>query len=238
MKQISFCILLLFISVTLFAQNKKGNLLVGVNFGSTGFSFGNSESSYSGTSTVFKSKSNSFSLYINPNIGFYLSDKTVFGGNITLGPSSYKYDYNNTGTSVTSTSKTNSFYVGIGPFLREYLGDNKSKGAPFIQAMAGVYFYPGYKTTYSTSDNSSMYTAKYSSYSSWMGGLQIGYEYYFNDVIGIQYAVGYSYNYYKYTYNVDYTAGGTSYTSTYKITSNNINFGVGLNVHLKTLQKR
>src|SRR5437868_11953943 len=96
----------------LFAQNKKGTMIVGLNFGAAQFSSGTSESSNSLSAGVSKNKSSSFYLSINPNIGFYLNDKTVLGGGITLAPYTSKNDNSSTTSTATSTSKTNYFYVG------------------------------------------------------------------------------------------------------------------------------
>lgn len=221
------------------AQNKKGNLLVGVNLGGSGLSFGNTESSYSYIpSTVYKSKTNGFSFSINPNIGIYISDNVVVGGNITINPYSYKYDNSNTGSSATSQSKYHAIYVGVGPYGRFYFGDNKGKGMPFVQVDAGIDFVPGYKYDYTTSTGTNNYTEKYKNYTSWNTGIQVGYEHFFNEIIGIQYSVGYSFSSYKYTSNVDYASASlTDYSSTYKNNSSNVDFNVGLAIHLACNKK-
>ncbi len=239
MKKISICALALLTAFTMQAQNKKGNLLAGVNFGGSGISFGNSETSYSYIpSTLFKQKNNSFSLSINPNIGFYISDNFVVGGNITINPYTYKYDNSNTGSTTTSQSKYHAIYLGIGPYGRFYFGDNKGKGMPFLQVNTGINFVPGYKYDYTTSTGSNDYTEKYNSYTSWNAEAQLGYEHFINEIIGIQYALGYSYRYYKYTTSVDFVSSGlTDYASSYKNNSGSINFTVGLAIHLSCKKK-
>jgi hypothetical protein len=224
------------ISIQVFAQNKKGNMIVGTNFGIVQYSTGTTESSNSLSSNVSKNKGNSFYLSVNPNIGFYLNDKTVLGGGITLAPYTSKNDNTSTGTATTTTTKTTYFYVGIGPYLREYLGTNNDKGMPFVQLNAGINFYPGYKNTYSNSTNTFAYTYKYSGYTNWMLGAQVGYEHFLNNIIGLIYSIGYSYYNYNYDYNVDYTIGGTDYTGTSKGNTSYINVNIGLNVHLSSLK--
>jgi len=238
MKRINFCLIIMLTCSGLFAQNQKGYMIVGVNLASAGFSSGKSESSYSLSPTISRSENNYFNISVNPNIGFYISDKTVVGGLISVSYNTNKSDNSNSSTSNTSTSKSSYATVGFGPYARFYLGDPKAKALPFLQPMAGIYFYPGYKYTY-TSSSGNANTTEYEGYTPWTLGLQLGYEQFLNNVIGLQFTVGYNYWNYDYDYNVKYTSGpGTNYTGHYESHSNDISIGVGLAVHLASLKKK
>jgi hypothetical protein len=239
MKRIIFSMIVMIISLQVMGQNKKGNWLVGSSFGSIGFSSSEQEYSYSNTpGTVFKSEGNSFSLYINPYMGKYVSDKVVVGAGVTIGPYSSKNESSSTGSSATSESKTTYVYVGIGPFARFYLNNNNPKGAPYIHVNAAINLYPGYKNEY-TSSGGTAYTYTYDKYSSWNAGVAIGYEHFLNSVIGFYYALGYAYSSYNTTAMLDYTSGsGTDYTTDQDYNSHNINVNVGLAIHLASLKKK
>jgi hypothetical protein len=235
MKKISICALALLTAFTMQAQNKKGNLLVGTYFGGTGANFGNTESSNTTSPTISKSKNNSFNLGIGPNVGIYLSDNFVLGTYLGINFYSSKTDNSNSTTTATAESKYHSVTFNISPYGRLYFGDNKGKGMPYVQINTGLTFYPSDQGTYTPSTGTG-YTYKTKKYLGVNAGFNIGYEHFINNIIGLQYYVGYGYTHYKYDYFYDFTSG-TDYTYTYTSNSSNINFGVGLNIHLTCKKK-
>ena len=240
MKKVMMSALALTLVITATAQNKKGNWLVGASLGSGSFGFGKSESSYSLSPTVSKSDYNSFSLAIFPSIGKYITDKAVIGIEPSIGFYSSKSDGSSSTSSATSTTKYSYPYFSIGPFGRFYFGKLNEKGMPFGQVNFGITFYPGLETTY-TYSGPSPYTqkTKYENYVPWNVGARLGYEHFLNNVIGIQYYIGYSHNSYDYDYEVNYTSGGgTDYTGHYESDAGSINFGAGLLIHLNCNKKK
>ena len=235
MKKILLMVIAFTLTSALFAQNKKGNWLVGVGIGGGGASFSKSESSNTTNANINKSDSHGFNIYIDPSAGYYVSDNIVIGTYLGLSFSSYKTD--NTNTTSTFTSKGKSHYVNLSlyPYARFYFG-GKTNGSPFAEVDAGTTFYPSYKGTYSPSTGTG-YEYSYDKYNSWNAGLKIGYEHFINQLIGIEYYIGYSYSWYRYSQFYDYTTG-TDYTYTYKNHSNNINFGAGLEIHLQCNKKK
>jgi len=235
MKKTISVITVLALTSVLFAQNKKGNWLVGVNVGAAGASFGNSESNSTLSPNISKSDNHSFNINVAPTAGYYFSDNVVIGASVGLYYYSGKNDNSNTGSAFTSESKSHNFYVGLSPFGRIYFGGN-SNGSPFAEINPGVSFYPGYKGTYRPSTGNG-YEYSYDKYTAWNGGVKIGYEHFINPVIGIEYYIGYNYSHYNYDvfYNFD---TGTDYTTTYKSNSSNINFGAGLMIHLECNKKK
>lgn len=228
MKRIMLLLILTIFCTFAFAQNKKGYWLVGTGIGSTGYSTGGSENTNSSSSSVFKTDNNSFYFSVNPYAGKYVSDNVVVGAGVTLAP------YTSKTTASNYENKYSYFYIGIGPFARFYLNNTNPKGAPFVQINTGLNFYPGYKSTY-TPTSGIGYTSKYDSYTSWNAGAQLGYEHFLNSVIGLFYTLGYSYYHTNSTYLTTYT-NATTYSSTNKTHSSNINFEIGLNVHLPSLK--
>jgi hypothetical protein len=236
MKKVMTCALALTIVFASEAQNKKGNWLVGTSIGSTGVSFGESESGLVGGTSVGKSKSNNFNISVYPTLGYYVSDDIIVGSYVTLGYSTSNSDNSSTGSSATSENKSHYAYFGLSPFARFYFGDNKSKGMPFAQVNAGITFYPGYKGEYKPSTGTG-YTYEYKKYHPLSFGAQFGYEHFINPVIGIQYYIGYSYSKYKYDTFYDYPSTPDQ-TYFYESSSHNINFGVGLQIHLDCDKKK
>src|SRR5205814_2862535 len=116
MKRILFCMIAMILCSQLFAQNKKGNWIVGTGFGYVSYSTGGSESSNSFSSTVTKADNNSFYLSVNPYAGIYVTDNVVVGAGVTISP----YSSKSTVTGVYE-AKTSYLALSIGPFARFYL---------------------------------------------------------------------------------------------------------------------
>jgi hypothetical protein len=119
-----------------------------------------------------------------------------------------------------------------------YLGKNNDKGMPYLRLMTGLSFYPSDNGEGYNSTNTYHYTYKSKNYFSWNISPQIGYEHFFNQHIGLQYYIGYSYYKNKSKYDYDYTVGGTNYSYTYNSHYSYINFGAGLNIHLACDKKK
>ena len=235
MKKTGICALALFTAFTIQAQNKKGNFLVGTSIGGAGISFGSSESNTAGSTTISKSDNSSFNISVYPTVGLYVSDNVVIGTYFSLGFYHSKNDNSNNISTATSTNKSSYGSFGLGPFARFYFGDNKGKGMPWTEVNTGISFYPGYKGEYTPSTGTG-YKYEYKKYHPWNAGVKVGYEHFINPTIGIQYYVGYSYSQYKYDTFYDYPSI-PDVTYEYKSNSSNINFGVGLQVHLMCTKK-
>jgi hypothetical protein len=235
MKRILIPVLILAVAVAAFPQNKKGNLLIGTYLGSTGLSFGSSESGSSSSTDRSKSDSSGFSIGIGPSIGYFLTDKLVLGTSLSISYGTSRYENSYTESDYTSKSDSHSLYLSIGPFVRYYLGAPNAKRMPYVHVSAGTSLYPSYGGHYETS-NDYEYDYSYKSYSSWNAGVQLGYEHFVNSVIGLQYYVGYSFSHYSYEYKYEYP-DSPDYTSDYKSTSHGLNVGVGIQIHLDWLNR-
>lgn len=222
------------IVIAVSAQTEKGSKLVSVGIGGFSYSHSDNTTSYSNTPTVYNSTSNSFNVYINPTVAWFLMDNLAVGGNINFGYYSSKSKSSNTGSTTTNDNNYNSPSIYIGPFARYYFGTG-SKGKIFAQVNVSYGFYPS-KSKYSQSTGGSSETTTKSK-GNYSFGPTFGYEHFISDYLGMYVSLGYSYNHSKYTNDyVPSTGTGYTYTSNQKYSS--IPLSVGLQVHLPKKGKK
>lgn len=211
-----------------FSQNKKGDKLVGVGFGSISYTNSDSKTSYSNTPTVYKSEGNSFSISVNPNVAWFVQDNLAVGGGVSVGFYNSKSNSSNTSSSSTSESKSTqpSFYIG--PLARYYFGGSE-KGMPFAQVNAQYGIYGGKSKSTTSGGSSSETTTKPKG--DWNAGLSFGYEHFITPNVGFYASVGFNYGKSKTTYEYRPSTGtGYDYTSEYSRFYIPVN--VGLQVHI------
>jgi hypothetical protein len=228
MKKISICVFALITALSVQAQTKKGDKLVGVGFGSISYTNSDSKTSYSNTPTVYNSDGNSFSISVNPNVAWFVQDNLAIGGGVSISFYSSKSNSSNTSSSTTSESKSTqpSFYIG--PLARYYFGGS-SKGQPFAQLnfQYGIY---GGKSESKTSSGSSSETTTHPK-GDWNTGLTFGYEHFVTPNVGLFASVGFNYGKSKTEYEYRPSTGtGYDYTSEYSRFY--IPVSVGLQVHI------
>jgi outer membrane protein len=172
MKKIILLIAGCFSLVTGFSQVSKGDKLIGVGLGSISYASSKSNTSYSNTPTEYDSKGSSFSISINPTVGWFVSDGLAVGTSASI--SYYYSSSNSSNTGNINTSKAistqPSFYIG--PFARYYFGGS-SKGKPFVQA-GGQYGIYGGKTK-STPNIGTGSETKTKPKGDWNAGVLVGY---------------------------------------------------------------
>lgn len=228
MKKISICVFALITALSVQAQTKKGDKLVGVGFGSISYTNSDSKTTYSNTPTVYNSDGNSFSISVNPNVAWFVQDNLAIGGGVSISFYSSKSNSSNTSSSTTSESKSTqpSFYIG--PLARYYFGGS-SKGQPFAQLnfQYGIY---GGKSESKTSSGASSETTTHPK-GDWNTGLTFGYEHFVTPNIGLFASVGFNYGKSKTEYEYRPSTGtGYDYTSEYSRFYIPVN--VGLQVHI------
>lgn len=210
------------------AQTKKGDKLIGVSLGSMSFTDSNSKTSYSNTPTEYSSDGNSFSISINPNLAWFVQDNLAVGASASLSFYNSKSTSSNTSSTTTSTSKYNqpSFYLG--PYARYYFGGSE-KAMPFLQANL-QYGISGGKSESSTSTGASSTTTTKPK-GDWNAGLNLGYEYFISNYVGLFGMIGVNYGKSKTLYEYRPSTGtGYDYTSEY--TRWYVPLNVGLQIHL------
>lgn len=216
-----------------YAQIEKGSKLVGVSFGGLSYSNSDNTTSYSNTTTVYKSDGSSFSISINPNVAWFIKDGLAVGGSVSLGMYSSKSKNSNTASSNTSENTYSQPAFFIGPLARYYFGGS-SKGMPFVEAVAQVGFYGGKSKTSSSTGSSSETTTKPKG--DWNVGASFGYEHFVTKNIGIYGSMGFNYGSSKTTYDYKPSTGtGYSYTTEYSRIYIPVN--IGLQVHILSSKK-
>jgi Protein of unknown function (DUF3575) len=227
MKKFSICVIAFLTAVSMQAQNKKGDKLVGVGFGSVSYTNSDSKTSYSNTPTVYKSEGNSFSISINPNVAWFIQDNLAIGGGVSVSFYSSKSTSSNTTTPATSESEYTQPSVYIGPLVRYYFGGSP-KGMPFAQFNFQYGLYGG--TSKSTSGSATSET-KTKPKGDWNTGLTFGYEHFVTSNVGLYASLGFNYGKSKTLYEYR-PSTGTGYDYTNEYSRFYIPVNVGLQVHI------
>lgn len=213
---------------TSYAQTQKGDKLLGVGFGSMSYTNSNSKTTYSNTPTEYSSDGNSFSISVNPNIGWFIKDNLAVGGGVSISFYTSKSESSNTSSTTTSESKSTqpSFYLM--PFARYYFGGTEtSKFFVNGSVQYGISFGNSKSSTSTGSSSETTTKPKYD----WNAGLSLGYEYFLSKYVGLYGMVGFNYGKSKTSYEYRPSTGtGYDYTSEYSRFYIPVNFG--LQVHL------
>lgn len=219
-----FCL----ISLTTFAQTKKGDKMVGVSFGSISYTNSDSKTTYSNTPTIYNSDGSSFSISVNPNVAWFVQDNLAIGGGVSISFYTSKSNSSNTSSTTTSDNKSTqpSFYIG--PLARYYFGGSP-KGMPYAQVNLQYGIYGGKSESHTSSGASS--ETKTKPKGDWNAGLAFGYEHFVTPNVGIFGSIGFNYGKTKTEYEYRPSTGsGYDYTSEYSRFYIPVN--VGIQVHI------
>ncbi len=224
----SILILFVLAAFAVNAQTNKGDLLVGVGFGSLSSTSSDSKTTYSNTPTEYKSEGSSFSVSINPNIAYFISNNFAIGGGLSLSYYSSKSKSSNTSSTTTSESKSTQPSFFIGPLARYYFGASE-KGKPFVQLNYQYGISGGMSKSETSTGSSSETTTKPKG--DWNAGFSFGYEHFITPSVGFYGSIGFNYGSSKTSYEYRPSSGsGYDYTSTYSRFYIPVN--VGLQVHI------
>ncbi|GEM_PF-1172703 len=192
----SFILTLLscFIITTIFSQTQKGNILISNNLAA--MSYSSTSISYTNSTPNFKEpKRNKININVTPSLAYFIANNIAIGTSLTYG-----YVNNmrkpiidpNTGEELKQKNASHAIYLG--PMARYYFVGSNS-GKLFVQAS----FQFGFKTEkndyLSPPDLGSNIKTKYKG--AWNSGINIGYEHFINQYIGIIASVGVSYGKFK-----------------------------------------
>jgi hypothetical protein len=208
--------------------------MVGASVGSGAFSHTDSKdksNSYSQTDNDTKT----FAIAFSPSALYFVSDNLALGASIGLGYSSNHSTQAYPVTPVQSSkSKAHYFPISFDPEIRKYFGKPGSKGLPWVNIFGGANTTPGKGTADVLINNEHISgKGKYSNYG-WNAGAGIGYAHFFNEHIALQYFINFRHTWLRTTGNYDTPLFQTPVTYT---NSNDINFGVGLQIHLSKKMK-
>ncbi|RZM19502.1 MAG: hypothetical protein EOO88_37870 [Pedobacter sp.] len=225
--------LLLLLSFTAIAQIKKGDKLVGVGIGAISYTSSDSKTTYSNTPTVYESEGSSFSISLNPNLGWFIMDKLAVGAAVNVSFNTSKSESRNSASTTTSDNKSTQPAFYIGPFARYYFGTG-TKGAPFVQGNFQLGTSGGKSESQTSSGASSETTTKPKG--DWNAGVVVGYEHFVTPNIGLFGSFGLNYGKSKTSYEYRPSTGvGYDYTSEYSRFLIPVN--IGLQVHILGRQK-
>lgn len=210
------------------AQIKKGDKLVGVSLGSLSYTNSDSKTTYSNTPTVYESDGSSFSISVNPSIGYFIQNNLAVGGSVSVSFYISKSNSGNSSSTTTSDSKSTQPSVFIGPFARYYFSGT-NKGSLFTQAQL-QFGISGGKSESKTSTGASSET-KTKPKGDWNAGASIGYEHFVSPYIGIFGSLGVNYG--KSVTEYEYRpSSGSGYDYRSEYSRFYIPVQVGIQVHI------
>jgi len=182
------------------AQFSKGTIFVGATIGTTSYQSASDNLDYSsGNNLTRASSSKTYAFSVGPQVGVFMNDHLILGGSVNYSHSA-KNTYTNTslvnGNSLVANSRNNTSTVNTGPFLRYYYIDKLSKNIPYIQLNATLGTGHGVSSGNGNNNMTSTYQSDgtTSSIFLWSAGGSVGVTHFFNDFIGMDVAVGYSYS--------------------------------------------
>lgn len=246
----SLFLVLIFLSVfgVCNAQFSKGDKMIGASVGTVVFNSGTADITVAsiGSNT---SKIKNYNINIVPQMGWFVSDKTVVGATVNINPNGQKTTYEQNGSTYES-DKSNAYNIGFGGFARNYF-NSKSSLLPFVQGSlnGGVsnlktegFFYGGsgpsaYKDTYSGNSTGGVF---------FNATFVAGFTKLVGDNAGLDIYIGYNFAYtkndFKRTTLTDLGVDGTIDTrsennTTTKFTSNGFILGVGFQIFTRSHKK-
>jgi hypothetical protein len=219
--------------VTAFSQVEKGSKLVGVSLGSLSYTNSNNKTSYSNTTTVYDSDGNTFSVSLNPNVAWFVTDNLAVGGSVTLGFNTNNSTSSNTGSANSSHYTSNQPSIYIGPYARYYFSGG-TKGRFFQQLNVQFGIYGG--RSKSTGSSGSVSETRTIPKGDWNAGIAFGYEYFINQYIGIYSSVGINYGKTKTEFEYK-PASGTGYTYNTEYSRFYLPLTLGLQIHIPSGDK-
>ncbi len=181
------------------AQFSKGTIFVGPTLGTNSYQSASDNLNYSsGSNQTRTASSKAYTLSFGPQVGVFINDHLVLGGSIN-----YSLSVRNTNTSTTLTNnnllttnaKTNTSTVNAGPFVRYYYFDKLSKTMFYTQLNGTLGTGRGGSSSSGNNNINSTYQSDgtINGIFSWNVGGSIGLTHFFNDFVGMDFAVGYGY---------------------------------------------
>ncbi len=212
-----------------YSQTQKGHWMLSASMASAGFSSNKSHTKYSDSPIEYNSAGKNLGVSVFPSALYFIKDNIALGGNFGASFSTSKTQNSNTTSPGVSKNKSHFTTFSFGPQIRCYFGESGSKGQPWVEANAGISTSPG-KSDYSNTISMNS-TENDSRSNNWNAGVNLGYSHFINSVIGFQYYVGYRHSHSSGGSDVT-PSPGTPYSFKTTTDNNNINFGLGFQVHI------
>jgi hypothetical protein len=220
------------------AQFSKGTIFVGPTLGTNSYQSASDNLNYSsGNNNTRSASSKTYTLTIGPQLGVFITDHLVLGASVNYSLSSKSTTTNTVLTNsnlLTANAKTYTSTFTAGPFLRYYYFKTLSKNMFYTQLNGTL----GTGSGGSSGSGNNNITSTYQSNGtingifSWNAGGSVGLTHFFNDFVGMDIAVGYSYTS---TASSDQNNVNTTINATEKVTSAPNNYKETLLTHGVTL---
>ncbi len=188
---------MLFSAIATQAQVKPGTIMLGTTIGSTTYNSTNSDYSYDIGGTRHTG-TNTYTFSAGPQIGIFITNRLVLGGNLSVNYSNSKSTTTNLSATQVQTgsgTNSNSLTVNLGPFARYYFSNLHAKNWFYAQANGTIGTGSGSST--GTTDNtgtSSNSNGKISNIFNWTTGASLGMTHLFYHRIAMDFALGYNYS--------------------------------------------
>jgi hypothetical protein len=199
-KSILLSITILVVSISASAQFSKGTIFVGPTIGTNSYqSASDNLDYYSGANNNRSISSKTYTLTIGPQVGVFVTDHLILGGSVNVGETDKKTNTSTLLANATTTqtsAKTNTTTFPAGPFLRYYFFETLSKNMFYGQVNGNL----GTGSGSSSGNGNNNATSTYQSIGTvneiftWTAGGSIGFTHFFSDFVGMDVAVGYSFN--------------------------------------------
>jgi len=182
------------------AQFSRGTIFVGPTIGTNSYQSASDNLDYSSGNNVTRaSSSKTYAFSIGPQVGVFVNDHLVLGGSVNYSHSA-KDTHTNTsqvnGNFLTANTNASTSTFNTGPFLRYYYFDKLSRNVFYTQLNGTLGTGHGVTSGSGNNNMSSTYQSDgmKSGIFSWSAGGSVGLTHFFNDFVGMDIAVGYSYN--------------------------------------------
>jgi hypothetical protein len=225
MKQFLFMICLLATVTPVVSQTQKGGWLVGSNVGSSGWQSGKDKWNAGGVVTT-----RSFNISAGPTALFFVQDNLAIGASMNVAYTAGKSKSTTVGYYGTVEVKSRDFNISFDPEIRKYFGKPGSKGQPWVNVFGGINTNPT-RIEWSDLYGSGKGTNKHTG---WNLGAGVGYSHFINDRVALQYYLNYRHVYLKTKEDVGVQVANEASGKDHNHT---INFGIGLQIHLKSKLK-
>lgn len=197
MKQLFLSVFLLS-AVTSFAQFEKGTRTFGLSIGSLGFSNLGADATSNNGSLIGSDKNTRFSVSVNPSYGWFINEKVLVGGNVSISLSSSKY----TAGSITN-EKSNGFAAGLGVYSRYYFSSTgfMPYGQVALGASMGSASFTWTRDLRNSFNSIDKGTADQKSIFNLNAGLSFGLTKMVNKNVGLDLGLGYNFTNTNYKYS-------------------------------------
>ena len=181
------------------AQFSKGTIFVGPSLATNSYQSASDNLNYSaGNNSTRTASTKTYTLTTGPQVGVFVTDHLVLGGTLN-----YSLSVKNTNTNTalvnsnlqSAATKTHTSTLSTGPFARYYFFEKLSRTMFYAQVNGTLGTGSGSSSGSGNNNNTSTYQSNGTTNGifTWNASGSFGCTHFFNDVVGMDVAIGYSY---------------------------------------------